>query len=161
MYFLRTLTLTLVPVILAACQPVGQKDDRTESARVFPKPDREISPVSGTEFSTEAARDEAGGHHPRRRADCASDGDQLRGCGVGRYAAQCSVLKAFPASGSMLTSGRRIGMPQESDEREASSDGRWAMRDLTAGADRHDPERGTVRPAPWTVHGALLSGSLS
>lgn len=60
MYFLRTLTLSLVPVILAACQPVGQKDDRTESARVFPKPDREISPVSGTEFSTEAARDEAG-----------------------------------------------------------------------------------------------------
>jgi SAM-dependent methyltransferase len=57
---MRTLICPLAASALVACQPVGQSDDRLESAREFPKPDRAVSSTSGTEFSTEAARDEAG-----------------------------------------------------------------------------------------------------
>jgi ubiquinone/menaquinone biosynthesis C-methylase UbiE len=39
---------------------VGVKFVRTESSRAFPRPDRAVPSTSGTEFSTEAARDEAG-----------------------------------------------------------------------------------------------------
>ena len=60
MQILRTALLALSGAALAACQPVPDKDDRLESARIFPSPDRAVSDVSSTEFSTEAARDEAG-----------------------------------------------------------------------------------------------------
>lgn len=46
--------------VLAACQPAAKDEGRPESVRAFPKPDRAVSESSGTEFSTEAARDEAG-----------------------------------------------------------------------------------------------------
>jgi SAM-dependent methyltransferase len=58
--FFRTAFFLLSGAILAACQPVAEKDDRLESARAFPRPDRAVSDASSTEFSTEAARDEAG-----------------------------------------------------------------------------------------------------
>jgi ubiquinone/menaquinone biosynthesis C-methylase UbiE len=58
--FFRTAFLLLSGAVLAACQPVAEKDDRLESARAFPRPDRAVSDASSTEFSTEAARDEAG-----------------------------------------------------------------------------------------------------
>ncbi len=57
---MRTLYSLLAATVLVACQPVDQADDRLESSREFPKPDRAVSSASGTEFSTEAARDEAG-----------------------------------------------------------------------------------------------------
>lgn len=60
MQILRTALLALTGAALAACQPAPDKDDRLESARIFPSPDRAVSDVSSTEFSTEAARDEAG-----------------------------------------------------------------------------------------------------
>lgn len=44
---------------LAGCQPAVRDDGRPESSRAFPRPDRAVSEASGTEFSTEAARDEA------------------------------------------------------------------------------------------------------
>jgi SAM-dependent methyltransferase len=46
--------------LLAACKPAGNDDGRLETSRAFPLPDRAVSETSGTEFSTEAARDEAG-----------------------------------------------------------------------------------------------------
>jgi len=58
--FFRTAFFLLSGAVLAACQPVAEKDDRLESARAFPRPDRAVSDASSTEFSTEAARDEAG-----------------------------------------------------------------------------------------------------
>jgi ubiquinone/menaquinone biosynthesis C-methylase UbiE len=58
--FFRTAFFLLSSAILAGCQPVAEKDDRLESARAFPRPDRAVSDASSTEFSTEAARDEAG-----------------------------------------------------------------------------------------------------
>ena len=60
MQIFRTVLLGLTGAALAACQPVSDKDDRAESLRAFPRPDRAVSDVSSTEFSTEAARDEAG-----------------------------------------------------------------------------------------------------
>lgn len=60
MLFTRTFIPVLAAAVLAACQPVSTAEDRLESARAFPKPDRAVSATSGTEFSTEAARDEAG-----------------------------------------------------------------------------------------------------
>lgn len=56
----RTPLILLAVAAVAACQPVSRDEDRLESARAFPKPDRSISSASGTEFATEAARDEAG-----------------------------------------------------------------------------------------------------
>ncbi len=47
-------------VLLASCQPVQDDDGRLESSRAFPKPDRAVAATSSTQFSTEAARDEAG-----------------------------------------------------------------------------------------------------
>jgi ubiquinone/menaquinone biosynthesis C-methylase UbiE len=58
--FFRTAFFLLSGAALAGCQPVAEKDDRLESARAFPRPDRAVSDASSTEFSTEAARDEAG-----------------------------------------------------------------------------------------------------
>lgn len=57
---MRSLLSLMAASVLVACQPVDQADDRLESAREFPEPDRAVSSSSGTEFSTEAARDEAG-----------------------------------------------------------------------------------------------------
>jgi predicted O-methyltransferase YrrM len=55
------LALLLAPaVLLASCQPAAKDDGRPETSRAFPKPDRAVSSASSTEFSTEAARDEAG-----------------------------------------------------------------------------------------------------
>lgn len=56
----RLLPLLLTALFLAGCEPAPRDDGRLESSRAFPKPDRAISETSGTEFSTEAARDEAG-----------------------------------------------------------------------------------------------------
>ena len=60
MQIFRTAFLIVAASAIAACQPVSDNDDRLESSRKFPSPDRAVSDVSSTEFSTEAARDEAG-----------------------------------------------------------------------------------------------------
>jgi SAM-dependent methyltransferase len=57
---LRIGLLLVTVAALGACKPVSDKDDRAESLRAFPRPDRAVSDLSSTEFSTEAARDEAG-----------------------------------------------------------------------------------------------------
>jgi len=49
-----------VAMALAACKPVAQPGDRPETALEFPRADRAVSQAGDTEFSTEAARDEAG-----------------------------------------------------------------------------------------------------
>jgi ubiquinone/menaquinone biosynthesis C-methylase UbiE len=45
---------------LAGCKPAVVESDRPETAREFPKPYRLVSDAASTQFSTEAARDEAG-----------------------------------------------------------------------------------------------------
>lgn len=45
---------------LNSCKNVEDADDRPESSREFPRADRAVSLTGDTEFSTEAARDEAG-----------------------------------------------------------------------------------------------------
>ncbi len=60
MHIFRTAFLLLTISALAACKPAADNDGRLESARDFPRPDRAVSDASSTEFSTEAARDEAG-----------------------------------------------------------------------------------------------------
>lgn len=56
----RTVAIAAMIALLASCKPAGKDDGRLETARAFPQPDRAVSKTSGTEFSTEAARDEAG-----------------------------------------------------------------------------------------------------
>jgi SAM-dependent methyltransferase len=58
--FYRTIATAVAFALLASCKPAIKDDGRPESARAFPTPDRAVSEASGTEFSTEAARDEAG-----------------------------------------------------------------------------------------------------
>jgi ubiquinone/menaquinone biosynthesis C-methylase UbiE len=58
--FYRTIATIISLALLAGCKPVVKDDGRPESSRAFPRPDRAVSQASGTEFSTEAARDEAG-----------------------------------------------------------------------------------------------------
>lgn len=43
-----------------ACTAQDDQSDRPETAREFPRPDRPVSKAIGTQFSTEAKRDEAG-----------------------------------------------------------------------------------------------------
>lgn len=56
---LRSLILSLLLLAMAGCKPVAD-NDRPETSRDFPRADRPVSKLSGTEFSNEAARDEAG-----------------------------------------------------------------------------------------------------
>ena len=60
MAFIRLLLIVLIAAALASCKPAATDDGRPESVRAFPEPDRAVSAASSTEFSTEAARDEAG-----------------------------------------------------------------------------------------------------
>jgi ubiquinone/menaquinone biosynthesis C-methylase UbiE len=59
-HLIRLIPLLATAALLASCKPALQDDGRPETSRAFPKPDRAVSAASGTEFSTEAARDEAG-----------------------------------------------------------------------------------------------------
>lgn len=60
MRFLKVIPLLLTAAVLASCKPGASDDGRLESSRAFPQPDRPVSEAIGTEFSTEAARDQAG-----------------------------------------------------------------------------------------------------
>jgi SAM-dependent methyltransferase len=60
MKFRRWLILSLVAAGLVACEPVEQANGRPPTSLEFPKPYRPVSAVGDTQFSTEAARDEAG-----------------------------------------------------------------------------------------------------
>lgn len=55
----RFLALSLLLLTVAGCKQVVDPD-RLETSREFPRADRPVSKLSGTEFSNEAARDEAG-----------------------------------------------------------------------------------------------------
>jgi protein-L-isoaspartate O-methyltransferase len=56
----RLIPLLLSAALLASCKPASQDDGRPESSRAFPRPDRAVSAAGDTQFSNEAARDEAG-----------------------------------------------------------------------------------------------------
>jgi SAM-dependent methyltransferase len=47
-------------LLASGCNPVEPDSDRPETAREFPRADRSVSLAGDTQFSTEAARDEAG-----------------------------------------------------------------------------------------------------
>ena len=58
---LSFLAIIAVPLLFASgCTPAGTADERSESAAAFPRAERLVSTAGDTEFSTEAARDEAG-----------------------------------------------------------------------------------------------------
>ena len=58
---LRLLSIIAVPLLFASgCTPEEKADERSESAAAFPRAERLVSTAGDTEFSTEAARDEAG-----------------------------------------------------------------------------------------------------
>lgn len=57
---LRILLLFIGVVALGSCKPAENESDRLESAKEFPKPFRPVSQAGDTQFSNEAARDEAG-----------------------------------------------------------------------------------------------------
>jgi ubiquinone/menaquinone biosynthesis C-methylase UbiE len=62
-YFLQSVLVAvlLLPLLsLAACKPITNQEDRPVTARDFPHAVRPVSALSGTQFSTEAKRDEAG-----------------------------------------------------------------------------------------------------
>ena len=53
-------TLLMVAAVLASCNPADPQPDRLETAKEFPRPFRSVSQAGDTQFSNEAARDEAG-----------------------------------------------------------------------------------------------------
>ena len=50
----------LMTGVLASCKPADRQAQRLETARDFPRPYRSVSKAGDTQFSNEAARDEAG-----------------------------------------------------------------------------------------------------
>lgn len=60
MRFMPVFTALAVLMLVTACKPSDTKGQRPETASEFPRPDRLVSAAGDTEFSTEAARDEAG-----------------------------------------------------------------------------------------------------
>jgi SAM-dependent methyltransferase len=60
MNFRYWLILSFAAAGLVACEPVEEANGRPSTSLEFPKPYRPVSAVGDTQFSTEAARDEAG-----------------------------------------------------------------------------------------------------
>ncbi|HMU21130.1 MAG TPA: SAM-dependent methyltransferase, partial [Sphingorhabdus sp.] len=58
--FPNLLAATALMLAMPACKEVEKQDDRPETSKQFPQADRAVSQTGDTEFSTEAARDEAG-----------------------------------------------------------------------------------------------------
>ncbi len=56
----RTLFLALALAAVTSCKPLEQSNARPATSLEFPKPYRPVSKVGDTQYSTEAARDEAG-----------------------------------------------------------------------------------------------------
>lgn len=52
--------IVLSAVSVSGCDMISQNSDRPQTSLEFPRPFRPVSEASGTSFSTEAARDEAG-----------------------------------------------------------------------------------------------------
>jgi SAM-dependent methyltransferase len=52
--------LMAAATLAASCKPVDSNDNRLETSKEFPKPYRPVSEAGDTQFSNEAARDEAG-----------------------------------------------------------------------------------------------------
>ncbi|MFM2256598.1 MAG: hypothetical protein RIQ28_445 [Pseudomonadota bacterium] len=52
--------LAALILLSTGCKPTGSTSDRPETAQAFPRPDRAVAASGDTQFSTEAARDEAG-----------------------------------------------------------------------------------------------------
>ena len=58
---LSLLAIIALPLLcVSGCTPAANGDERSESAAAFPRAERLVSTAGNTEFSTEAARDEAG-----------------------------------------------------------------------------------------------------
>ena len=58
---LSLLAIIALPLLcVSGCTPAANGDERSESAEAFPRAERLVSKAGDTEFSTEAARDEAG-----------------------------------------------------------------------------------------------------
>lgn len=56
----KSAAAALLAMAAIGCKPVQPADERLQSAAEFPRPDRSVSEAGDTQFSTEAARDEAG-----------------------------------------------------------------------------------------------------
>lgn len=56
----RALILSVALMSVAACKPAVQADSRPATSAEFPKPVRSVSAAGDTQYSNEAARDEAG-----------------------------------------------------------------------------------------------------
>ena len=59
-HFLSVAMLAALMATATGCKPTDNAGDRPETALAFPRPDRAVAASGDTEFSTEAARDEAG-----------------------------------------------------------------------------------------------------
>lgn len=57
---MRLAAAALISLMTGACDRPVVDSDRPESARQFPRPDRPVAPLAGTEFSTEDQRDNLG-----------------------------------------------------------------------------------------------------
>lgn len=60
MFLGRALFLVIAFASFAGCKPVEEANGRPESSAEFPRPYRPVSAVGDTQYSNEAARDEAG-----------------------------------------------------------------------------------------------------
>lgn len=60
MFLSRALSLSLALASIAACKPVEEANGRPATSAEFPRPYRPVSQAGDTQFSNEAARDEAG-----------------------------------------------------------------------------------------------------
>jgi len=58
--FLLIASLIIASASIGSCKPVDDETERLETSREFPLPYRPVSEVGDTQFSNEAARDEAG-----------------------------------------------------------------------------------------------------
>jgi predicted methyltransferase len=60
MFLGRTMFLAFALASVASCKPVEEANGRPATSLEFPKPYRPVSKAGDTQYSTEAARDEAG-----------------------------------------------------------------------------------------------------
>jgi SAM-dependent methyltransferase len=102
---------------LPGCKPAGQDDNRLESSRPFPRPFRPVSKAEVTQFSNEAARDEAGEANSVMDWAGIKPGFTVADIGAGEGYYTIRLAKRVGAQGRVLAQDINAGALQRLGER--------------------------------------------
>ena len=98
----RCLLIAMVPLALMGCKIAGDGGGGGDAARSFPKPDRPVSGLGATEFSTEDARDQRGEAESVMRLAEIAPGMRVADIGAGEGYYTVRLAEKVGAKGRVL-----------------------------------------------------------